>query len=92
MLTPEQRQDFLKYVDACRSPSLSLMARQHLQRLNARPLDLSGWITQRELRDHLNHIPLYRLLNADHYTFPRPWRSDAADVVHAAKGGSLPAG
>ncbi|EFR8873503.1 DUF3491 domain-containing protein, partial [Salmonella enterica] len=70
MLTPEQRQDFLKYVDACRSPSLSLMARQHLQRLNARPLDLSGWITQRELRDHLNHIPLYRLLNADHYTFP----------------------
>ncbi|HDC1420444.1 TPA: hypothetical protein O7U53_004430, partial [Salmonella enterica] len=70
MLTPEQRQDFLKYVDTCRSPSLSLMARQHLQRLNARPLDLSGWITQRELRDHLNHIPLYRLLNADHYTFP----------------------
>ncbi|ECJ2985011.1 DUF3491 domain-containing protein, partial [Salmonella enterica subsp. salamae] len=70
MLTPEQRQDFLTYVDACRSPSLSLMARQHLQRLNARPLDLSGWITQRELRDHLNHIPLYRLLNADHYTFP----------------------
>jgi len=70
MLTPEQRQDFLKYADACRSPSLSLMARQHLQRLNARPLAPSGWITQRELSNHLNHIPLYRLLNADHYTFP----------------------
>ncbi|ECJ2283052.1 hypothetical protein FNJ08_19525, partial [Salmonella enterica subsp. salamae] len=69
MQTPEQRQNFLKYIDAYRNPTLSLMARQHLQLLNARPLDPSGWIIQRELSGHLNHIPLYRLLNADHYTF-----------------------
>ncbi|ATI83647.1 hypothetical protein CGA24_00660 (plasmid) [Salmonella enterica subsp. enterica] len=69
MQKPEQQQDFLKYADACRSPSLSLMARQHLQRLNARPIDVSGSITHRELSDQLDRIPLYRLLNADHYTF-----------------------
>lgn len=69
MLEPEHRQNFLKYADSCHSPSISLMARQHLQLLNARPLAPSGWITQRELSKYLNHIPLYRLLNADHYTF-----------------------
>ncbi len=61
--------EFSGVVDACRSPSLSLMARQHLQLLNARLLGLSGRITQRELSNRLNHILFYRLLNADHYTF-----------------------
>jgi len=69
MQTEEHRQLFLNYADASGIPSLSQMARQHLQLLNAVPVASSDPVTHRELSDHLNHIPLYRLLNADHYTF-----------------------